>query len=196
VRAEDLRVRMEGLPKGLLAHIDRVIVEAKHLAYLWGLDEEQVALAAQGHDLARAVKPELLLERARAFSLTIDPVDEAVPIMLHGPLGALLLQVEHGIDDPEVLDSARYHTTGNIGMSLVQKAIFLADKFEPHKLERRPELQGIKDLAAHDPDAACLAFHDLMLIDATRHRWPLHPLAVAARNRLIMQSDGPTIGQE
>jgi predicted HD superfamily hydrolase involved in NAD metabolism len=174
------------LPAGLLAHIDRVVAEAKALALLWGLDAEQVALAAQGHDLARAMRPELLLERCRAFSLPIDPVDEAAPIMLHGPLGALLLQVEHGIDDPEVLDSARYHTTGHAEMSLVQKAVFLADKIEPHKLERRPELQRVKDLAQHDPDAACLAFHDLMLVEATRHRWPLHPLAVAARNRLIM----------
>lgn len=187
MRAEDLRTQMTGLPCGLLAHIDRVVAEARRLARFWGLDEEQVALAAQGHDIARALPPATLLARARAFSLPVNLVDEAEPVMLHGPLGALVLQIEHGIDDPEVLNSARYHTTARAGMSLIEKAVFLADKIEPEKLERRPALQRVKELAIHNPDEAILAYLDLMLIEATRRRWALHPDTVAARNALILK---------
>lgn len=189
MRADELRARMLDLPAGLLAHIDRVVVEARRLARAWGLDEERVALAAQGHDIARALPPATLLKRARAFDLPINPVDEAEPVLLHGPLGALVLQVKHGIDDPEVLESARYHTTGSAQMSLIAKAVFLADKIEPEKVARRPALQRVKDLAVHSPDEACLAYHDLMLLEAAHHHWPLHPDAVAARNALILSGN-------
>jgi predicted HD superfamily hydrolase involved in NAD metabolism len=177
---------MKHLPAGLLDHIDRVVAEAQRLAPRYGVDPERAALAAQGHDLARALEPGELLRLAHELGVPVDEADEAVPILLHGPVGARLLERDHGITDPEVLDAARYHTTARPAMSMLEKLIFVADKIEPDKVRQQARLEPVRRLAqAGDLDGAVLAYLDSQLQEAVRRRWLLHPLGVRARNHLL-----------
>jgi predicted HD superfamily hydrolase involved in NAD metabolism len=145
-----------------------------------------VELAAWGHDIARALSPQELLTRARGFSLEVSPVEEEAPILLHGPVGAEILRQEYGIDDPQVLAAARFHSTGRVGMSLLEKVIFVADKIEPGKVRAKPALARVRELADRDLDAAILEYLNQMLIVAREEDWPLHPHAIAARNELLL----------
>jgi len=47
-----------------------------------------------------------------------------------------LAQKELGINDTEIFNAIMYHTTGRIGMSLLEKIVYLADKIES---QTRPE---------------------------------------------------------
>ena len=47
--------RVERLPDGLQSHIHRVVEIARALAVRHGVDQEQAALAALAHDVARAM---------------------------------------------------------------------------------------------------------------------------------------------
>jgi predicted HD superfamily hydrolase involved in NAD metabolism len=175
------------LPQGLAEHVERVVAEADRLASGYRqLGKERVKLAAWGHDIARALSPQELLARARGFSLEVSPVEEQAPILLHGPVGAEILRREYGIDDPEVLAVARFHSTGRAGMSLLEKVIFVADKIEPGKVRAKPALARVRELADRDLDAAILEYLDQLLETARQERWPLHPQAVAARNELLL----------
>jgi predicted HD superfamily hydrolase involved in NAD metabolism len=192
-QVEAVREAVARLPRGLADHIERAAAEADRLAAGFKeLDREQVELAAWGHDIARALSPRELLARARRFDLQVSAVEEAAPILLHGPVGAEILRREHGIDDPEVLAAARFHSTGRAGMSLLEKVIFVADKIEPGKVRARPALTRVRDLADRDLDAAILEYLEQMLATAREEGWPLHPHAVTARNELLLaRRQGP-----
>ena len=41
--------------------------------------------------------------------------------------GSIVVRDELGIDDEDILNAIRYHTTGRAGMSLLEKVIFTAD---------------------------------------------------------------------
>jgi predicted HD superfamily hydrolase involved in NAD metabolism len=184
---EALKAATARLPRGLAEHVERVVAEADRLAAGFKeLGREQVELAAWGHDIARALSPQELLPRARRFGLTVSPVEEEAPILLHGPVGAEILRREYGIDDREVLAAARFHSTGRAGMSLLEKVIFVADKIEPGKVRAKPALARVRELADRDLDAAILEYLDQMLVVAREEGWPLHPQAVAARNELLL----------
>jgi len=186
-QVEAVREAVTCLPRGLADHIERVVAEADRLATGFKeLDREQVELAAWGHDIARALSPQELLARARRFGLEVSPVEEEAPILLHGPVGAEILRREHGIDDPEVLAAARFHSTGRAGMSLLEKVIFVADKIEPGKVRAKPALARVRELADRDLDAAILEYLEQMLVVSREEGWPVHPQAVAARSELLL----------
>jgi predicted HD superfamily hydrolase involved in NAD metabolism len=183
---ESLRAYIEGLPGGLRRHIEAVVAEARRLARLHGVDEDRAVMAAWTHDMARAMDPEELLRLARELGLNPNEVEEAAPILLHGPVAARLLASRYGVEDEEVLAVARWHSAGRAGMSALEKVLFLADKAEPGKVAGRPELEEVRRLAETDLDGAVLRYLDMQLLEAVRQGWPLHPDAVAARNELIL----------
>ncbi|RJQ10897.1 MAG: hypothetical protein C4558_04050 [Dehalococcoidia bacterium] len=187
-----LRARMATeVPAGLLAHIDRVVALTDRLAALHGLDVPLARLMAQGHDLLRAVPDAELLARAEARGLAIDPVERDVPVILHGPLGALELRDRFAIDDPRVLDAIRWHTTGHPDVTPEAWAMFIADKVEPHKLEGWPALQTVLDAAlgadgrAPSLERAALRYLDLRQDEAVREHQQIHPMATLTRNHLL-----------
>jgi len=189
-----LRERMantEGLPAGLLAHIDRVVALTGQIASLHGLDVPLARLMAQGHDLLRALPDAELLARAHARGLTVDPVERAVPVILHGPLGALELRERFGVVDARVFEAIWWHTTGHPDYGPEAWAMFVADKVEPEKVERWPALQGVLDAAlgtdgmAPSLHRAALRYLDLRLEEAVREGQQVHPAATLTRNHLL-----------
>ena len=182
----ELRARMlPELPEAMAAHIDRVVALADQLARRHGLDVARVRLAAQGHDLLRAVPPAELLIRAEARGMPIDPVERAEPVMLHGPLGALELEERFGVTDRGVLEAIRWHTPGHPDYTLEDWAMFVADKVEPEKLRQAPALLQVRDLAEESLPRAALAYLDQRLTEAVAKRWQVHPMATLTRNSLL-----------
>jgi predicted HD superfamily hydrolase involved in NAD metabolism len=183
---ESLRARVGELPRGLQRHIEGVVAEARRLARLHGLDEERAELAAWAHDVARATRPKELLRLASELGLKPSEIEDAAPILLHGPLAARLLVDRFGIHDDEVLATVRWHSTGRAGMSPLEKVVFVADKVEPGKSAGQSGLEEARRLAETDLDAATLRLLDLQVQEAVEHGWPLHPDTVAARNELVL----------
>jgi predicted HD superfamily hydrolase involved in NAD metabolism len=186
--ADELRRKMDaaGLPRGLLAHIDRVVAEAAMIAERQAVAPELVALAAQGHDVARARPPDELLRLATDFALPLTDVDRKEPILLHGPVGAELLTREYGVDDGTALRAARYHTTAFANMDVIERIVFVADKVEPNKRRNDADLERIRELALADLDGAALALLNYAIARALDKGWGLHPWLVEARNSLVL----------
>jgi predicted HD superfamily hydrolase involved in NAD metabolism len=180
-----LREAVAKLPDGLRDHVLRVEEEGLRLAGHWSLDRERMRIAALAHDLARAEPVSRLIELAGAYSVEVDDVERASPILVHGPIGARMLAKDYEFDDAEVLNAVAAHTTARPGMSDFEKALFIADKIEHDKVARKPGLAEVRKLADSDLDAAMLRFLDLHLIEAVERRWQLHPRTVAARNELL-----------
>jgi predicted HD superfamily hydrolase involved in NAD metabolism len=181
-RALDLAV--DQLPGGLRDHVLRVVAEARRLARRHGIDEQRAALAALGHDLLRAKPPAELLSMAETAGIELSALERESPLLLHGPLAAHLLAERFGVEDPEVLAAARYHTTGRAGMSDLERLIFVADKIEPSKLRGRPELAETRRLAETSLREAMRHFMEAHVEHARARGWQLHPDTVAALDDL------------
>ena len=177
---ESLRREVERLPEPLRSHVERVLGEAVRLAARHGVDESKVRPAVLGHDLLRLTPREELLRRAGEMGHEPNEAERAEPLLLHGPVTAVMLSQRFGVDDVEVLDAVRYHTTGRAGMSGVEKVVFLADKTEPDELTYHPEFREVRDLAREDLDAAMLRALELYLERARREGWTVHPDVVSA----------------
>ena len=176
------------LPSGLRDHVTRVVVEARRLAERHDVDAERAAIAALGHDLARAIKPPELLRRAEDVGLNPSAIERSEPILLHGALSATLMAERFGIEDAEVLAAARYHTTARAGMSALERLIYVADKIEPGKVRDKPELIEARRLADESLESSMLRLLDVQIAKALARGWPLHPDTTAARNELLRRT--------
>ena len=86
-----------------------------------------------------------------------------LPHLLHSKLGAFKAKNEYGIEDQEILDAVRYHTTGRANMTLLEKIIFVADYIEPGR-DKAVNLSEIRQLAFVDLDRALLRILEDTLI--------------------------------
>jgi predicted HD superfamily hydrolase involved in NAD metabolism len=119
------------LSNGRYEHTLRVAVTAEDLALAHDLDANRARLAALLHDAARETGPEGFLELADKWRLQVGDPERQSPKLLHGPVAAELARRELGIEDEEVLEAIRSHTTGRPGMGPLALVLYVADKIEP-----------------------------------------------------------------
>ena len=179
--------RVDALPEGLRRHIYRVQQVALDLAHQHAIEEEKAKLGALAHDVARAMKGDLLLQKAREFGIAVHPVEERVPILLHGPVGAEILRRMDGLDDQDVYEAVYWHSTAHAGLGPVAKVVFLSDKLDPHKVSRYPFQQELRDLAVKSLDRAIFEFLNREIISLLQQGSLVHPAEVEARNDLAMK---------
>ena len=129
-------------------HTLRVADTAEKLARAHGLDEERARLAALLHDAARETGPEEFLRLADELEMPIGEPERESPKLLHGPVAAELARRELGIEDEEVLEAVRAHTTGKPGMGPIALVLYVADKIEPAR--DYPSVGRLREQARED----------------------------------------------
>ena len=184
-----IQQRVSTLPSGLQAHIGRAQDVARELAPYHNVDPERAALGILAHDVARAMPGPELIAQASRFSLPVRPIEEQVPLLLHGPVGAEILRVEDGLAatdaDRDIYQAVYWHTTFHPTLvDEVGKVVFLADKLDPNKRKRIPYQPEIMELAVKDLDAAIQEFLDRQILDLKAKGKAVHPMMLEARDAL------------
>lgn len=141
------------LPFKRFCHTMGVAHTAANLAVCHGGDMEQAFLAGLFHDIAKCYDDKELLEKAKKIGLNITVSESDAPYLLHGKVGAWQAVHKYGIEDEEIADAIRYHTTGRPDMSLLGKIIFTADYIEPMRTII-PGLTEVRKMAFKDIDEA------------------------------------------
>lgn len=190
-----IRQRVETLPAGLQAHIGRAQEIARELAPCHNVDPDRAALGILAHDVARAMPGPELIAQANRFRLPIRPVEENVPLLLHGPVGAEILRVEDGLaaggEEADLYQAVYWHTTFHPTLvDATGMVIFLADKLDPNKRKRIPYQPEIMELAREDLNAAILEFLSRQVIDLTARGKEVHPMMLESRDSLWSQRIG------
>ncbi len=125
------------------------------LAMRYGYDLEKAMLAGLMHDCAKCMPNAKKLKAAEKNHLEITDLERKNPFMLHAKLGAFLEKKKYDIEDREILDAIRWHTTGRPDMTMLDKIVYIADYIEP-KRDKAPNLHEIRQLAFLDLDKALL----------------------------------------
>ncbi len=162
-------------------HTVNVAEEAKRLALIWGVDPEKAYLAGLIHDIAKELPEE---ESKKLLVETDEDVSEVDSVALHGFLAAYIAKTKLGVTDGEVLDAARYHTTGRVGMNMLEKIVYVADFTEPGR--HYPQSAEVRRISETNMDEAVLKEADYVIkfiIDSGR---VLHTTTVEMRNSFLM----------
>ena len=173
IAAQIAAVREELLrrPSGLVRHVERVLDEALRLARRWNADPERLELAVWGHDLFRAEPPAEQIRLAGEVGVEIDADSREYPVLLHGPIAAVVLRERFGVTDAEALLAVRDHTAGLAHMSLLAKILLISDKIESKKRKGVPQLAEVRRLARRDLDTAILCWADWRWTQEARERY-------------------------
>jgi predicted HD superfamily hydrolase involved in NAD metabolism len=151
-RGEMLEVVKKQITEHRYEHTLGVLETSLQLAEHYGADSKKAEIAAIFHDYAKFREPEEMAEIIKNVPDIADELLEYHSELWHAPVGAYLVQHEVGITDQEILDAIRYHTTGRVGMSVLEKVVCLADYIEPGR--HFPGVDEVRQLAQKDLNKA------------------------------------------
>lgn len=178
------------VPTGVLKHSERVAELAGDLMSMRGEAPETAILMGFAHDICRHFSDEEWLTCAEKQGVLVSDLERSYPVLLHGPVGAKILQESFDIDSNEVLQAVRYHTYGHPAFSNSAWAMFVADKIEPQKLERNSRLGAVFELSQDSsrslPEIA-LAILNLQIGELTADGREIHSLQITTRNFLVSE---------
>ncbi|NOU95512.1 HD domain-containing protein [Paenibacillus sp. LMG 31456] len=163
-------------------HTLGVMEAAVLLARKYGCDPDKAYTAAILHDVVKYWPVKDQGDIIRNNGLPADLLDYDKEIW-HAPAGAFVAQRDYGMDDEEVLDAIRYHTTGRERMTLMDKVVCLADYIEPGR--DFPGVHNIREIAEHSIERALLTAFDGTILFLLEKGKKVYPLTILARNGLI-----------
>lgn len=166
-------------------HTLRVLKTAEQLTERFAYKNlKKVQLAAIFHDFAKLQSVESL--RQMIMESDEDPqLLEYHAELWHGPACAYYLKKQQMIDDEEILDAIRFHTTGRANMTTLDKIIYLADYIEPAR--DFPQAEQVRWLASESLDAALKQALSNSIIFLVQKEVTIHPDTFLAYNDLILK---------
>ncbi len=118
---------LDGLSEYRRVHSLNVSQEAARFAEKYGADVEKARLAGLLHDVTKETDNERQLQIIENGGIILTELERRSPKLYHSISGACFVRDVIGIDDPDIFNAIRYHTTARAGMSMLEKVIFLAD---------------------------------------------------------------------
>ncbi|MBO5290908.1 MAG: bis(5'-nucleosyl)-tetraphosphatase (symmetrical) YqeK [Clostridia bacterium] len=166
-------------------HSLNVADSAKKLARLYGYDEEIAYTAGLIHDCCKDTPAGLQLSYMLENGVELSEYELGVAKLYHSICGSVFVKKEFGIDNQDIINAVRYHTTGRKNMSLLEKIIFIADFISDERDYNGVEI--MREKAVKSLDEAIvegLSFTIKDLIDQGRI---IHPDTLDAYNDAMMK---------
>jgi predicted HD superfamily hydrolase involved in NAD metabolism len=174
----------EQMPAKRWEHTLGVIETSLHLAKQYGANSDKAELAAIVHDYAKYWPVEALQEIIKKEGLPEELLHYDKQLW-HAPVGAFVVQRDLNINDEEVLNAVRYHTSGRKDMTLLEKVVCLADYIEPGR--DYPAVEKMRELAKVSIEKALIAGFDSTINFLIQKGKRIFPLTIIARNDLIQK---------
>ena len=161
-----------------LKHSVNTAKEAVYLAKKYNSDPDKAYLAGLLHDVAKGLSGADLENTANQYGIEIDEYEVVNPELIHGKIGAVMVNKQLGIEDKDILGAIRWHTTGHKNMTLLEKIIYLADIIEPGR--KFLHVNIIKRLAYQDIDQAMVFALEHIFEFVKSKGFSLHPESIEA----------------
>lgn len=166
-------------------HSQCVMEEAKKLAAFWGADEEKAALAGILHDIMKDTPGEEQLKMMERFGIMLTDTQKANPKLWHSLCGAAYLEHVLGIQDKEILEAVRCHTSGKKDMTLLEKVLFVADYMSADR--DYPGVERMREKAYKSLDAAIVEGISFTVSELMERQAPVSADSIDAYNDAIRQ---------
>lgn len=156
--------------------------KARSLAEKYGgCDPDKAYLAGILHDIMKNKSEDYLLSLFAKFDIILDEVETKAKKLWHAIAGAAYINGELGIDDPELIDAVRYHTTAKPEMSALCKILYVADFTSEDR-----DYEGVEEVrraADEDINKAVYIGLQFTVIDLAERDLPIHKDTFFAYNK-------------
>lgn len=166
-------------------HSVNVSKEAKRLAKIYGADVEKAEIAGILHDITKETPKEEQLQIIRDSGIILDNVQLNAPKLWHGISGSVYVRDKLGVDDEDILNAIRYHTTGRANMSLLEKIIFVADFTSEERTYSG--VSTMRKKTKKSLEEAMLYGFKFTFTDLTKRELAIHPDELACYNQIVLQ---------
>lgn len=121
------------------------------LAMRYHFNMETAYIAGLMHDCAKCVPEDVMLSECNQYGIEVSESEHVSPYLLHAKLGAYYTRTRYHIDNDDICNAIRYHTTGRANMSILEKIVFIADYIEPSR-NKVSNLDVVRQMAFEDLD--------------------------------------------
>ena len=162
--------------------------EAERLALKYGGDPKKCYLAGLLHDITKNLTAEEHLKIFDSFGIILSDIEKHAEKLWHAISGSAYIKNLLKIDDPDIFDAVRYHTTAKADMSLNSKILYLADFTSSDR--DYPDLDVIRKLVDESLDRAFIYALAYSIKDLAEQSRAIHPDTVAAYNQITLKNGG------
>lgn len=167
-------------------HSVNVSKEARKLAKIYGADAEKAAIAGILHDITKEMPVEEQLKIITDSGIILDNVQKNAPKLWHGISGSIYIKENLDINDADILNAIRYHTTGRAGMSLLEKIIFVADFTSQERTYKG--VSTMRKKSKKTLDEAMLYGFKFTFSDLSKRELAIHPDELACYNEIVLSN--------
>ena len=186
--AEFLEEIKKRLNPDRLYHSLNVADEAKKLAKHYGADEQKAFTAGLLHDILKNTPDGELLQYFERNGIMLTETERASRKTWHAMAGADFLRRELHVTDEDILSAVRCHTTGRAGMTLLDKALFIADFISSDR--DYPGVERMREKAYVSLEDAMLEGLQFTINELVENAWPVHEDSIRAYNGLVINRKG------
>lgn len=144
-------------------HTKQVALLSTELSVAYGLNDVDAYVAAMLHDITKEYDLKQQLQIINKSAIITDITNENT---LHAITGYLIAKDLFNIENIDILNAIRYHTTGRANMSMLEKIVYVSDACSYDR--KYAEVEHLRKLAFEDIDNAvlfCLEFTIKKLIE-------------------------------
>ncbi len=156
---------------------------ARELANIHSADADKAYLAGLVHDLMREYPSDRVNEYFSDNSIELTELERNAPNLWHAIMGANEIRLRFGIEDPDIINAVRYHTTARAGMSLLEKIVYIADCTSADR--NYSDVEDYRRRARNDIDETVLGVLQFCRDDLCAKGIPVHPDTLAALNEFL-----------
>ena len=178
------KILKEMLPERRLRHSLNVAKCAVKLSEIYKCDKEKAEIAGLVHDCAKFFTDEQVEDCVKKFNIELDPLEVNNIALSHSIIGSYVAKEMFNIDDEEIINAIKYHTTGRENMSLLEKIIYISDLIEEGR--NFPGVEELRNLTFSGKleEALILSFNNTIKFVIDNNQL-IHPRTVSARNYIL-----------
>lgn len=177
------------LPKGRVEHSINVADCAIKLSEIYNYDSKKAYIAGIVHDCAKYLNKEEVEYYVNKYEIYLDNLEKNNLALSHSIIGSVIAKYEFNIEDEEIINAIKYHTTGKEDMSILEKIIYLADLIEKNR--NYPGVEKLRELTYSGKiDKALLTSFDNTIKFVIDNNQLIHPRTVSARNYIMKENIG------
>ncbi|NLL61366.1 MAG: HD domain-containing protein [Candidatus Atribacteria bacterium] len=183
---EEIKDKLKDImEKNRYEHACRVSSVAEQIAEYYNLPIKSVKISGLIHDCAKDYSDSHMKSLIKKYNIRLNEVERHIPKIWHAYVGAEMAKEVFQIEDQEIVDAVKYHSTASVKLGLIGKIVYIADKIEPDR--NLTKIKKLWPLVYKDIDLAMLELLDQELEYLISKRLVVHPDTIGARNKIIIE---------
>lgn len=161
--------------------------EARRLAGKYGASEEKAYLAGLLHDITKNAPEEEHLNIFNTFGIMIDDIERSSEKLWHAISGAAYVRYVLNVQDEQIIEAIRYHTTARAELPLLAKILYLADFTSSDR--DYEDVDVMRELVDKSLDAAYAYALRYTVLELAGKSCAIHSDTVSAYNEIMLKKE-------